>query len=527
VDVAGKEDGIGQEAEEDGDEHGGEASKAEGEDSGRYSLLGKIPGEKSAPDVEGEAAAGVSSNVEGEQTALRLHSMASVAEDNERAGGASVARGERRSSRHTLMRGATSSSSASSMASLVETAQKYVDYSGKPPSPSQEAEATIREMTAASSKVPRSWHANGKYRLSPGGVNVSTLFGALDQIGGILKGKDLGDEGRGNLAGITGQGLDAARSKWRQAVVERSKQIGQERMTCRATAATVIQAAIRCLFVHNPYINHLAEWRRSRAIVAIFNCKMWLKRLIRRKRREKETAARLLRELAERERLARASEEAAEAERLRLLQEEQERLRLEREAAAAAAAAAEQERLRLLAEAAQANVQEAEMAAEAALEQIPDTQGPTPLEKIGDKFKRKARKVRRRVDKEPPPVPQVPEPEQEENAARELRALQKEQDAALFAALLAEARSAGNAHAQNPGKPTQPWRAADRALEQLWGNMCEVELESKGVGLGAGFEWRVFPSQLSSGIGGRTGGGGEVLGAAASAEYCAVELHPR
>ena len=41
-------------------------------------------------------------------------------------------------------------------------------------------------------------------------------------------------------------------------------------------------------------------------------------------------------------------------------------------------------------------------------------------------------------------------------------------------------------------------RETDRALARVWGDMCELELESSWVGAGAGFQWQVLDSLVAS-----------------------------
>ena len=88
-------------------------------------------------------------------------------------------------------------------------------------------------------------------------------------------------------------------------------------------------------------------------------------------------------------------------------------------------------------------------------------------------------------------------------------------DSALFQALLAEANrhsatvapapqadSACNDQQRPAGVESESaeafLRETDRALARVWGDMCELELESSWVGAGAGFQWQVLDSLVAS-----------------------------
>ena len=100
-------------------------------------------------------------------------------------------------------------------------------------------------------------------------------------------------------------------------------------------------------------------------------------------------------------------------------------------------------------------------------------------------------------------------------AAADITQETREEDAALFQALLAEADrysanlapapqsdSACNAQQRPVGVESESaeafLRETDRALARVWGDMCELELESSWVGAGAGFQWQVLDSLVAS-----------------------------
>ena len=71
--------------------------------------------------------------------------------------------------------------------------------------------------------------------------------------------------------------------------------------------------------------------------------------------------------------------------------------------------------------------------------------------------------------------------------------------------------------------------SAASALQHVWAHMCEIELESAGVGDGAGFQWQTFPAATARAGAARASDSvaGEVLEANMSAEYNPVTVVPQ
>ena len=80
-----------------------------------------------------------------------------------------------------------------------------------------------------------------------------------------------------------------------------------------------------------------------------------------------------------------------------------------------------------------------------------------------------------------------------------------------------------------PRTPPPGLRSAASALQHVWAHMCEIELESAGVGDGAGFQWQTFPAATARAGAARASESvaGEVLEANMSAEYNPVTVVPQ
>jgi len=205
-----------------------------------------------------------------------------------------------------------------------------------------------------------------------------------------------------------------------------------------------------------------------------------------------------------------------------------------------------------------------------------------PLQAFGDDFKRQ--KVVRRPTRPPASAEDIHRFHDASDTQYISAKARLEQDADLFASLLAQARAtsqplhtkahqspekrarghvaddsgrgyvadgSGRAHMQrdsgrghvqqdsgrhddvlNDSGPASPWRAGDSALAGVWGDMCELELESQAAGLGACFQWKQFPSAASGGVSGAGGSDQQTSKTAhdealLSSLYCPVVLVPQ